>query len=212
MRRVVALVSVLLPLVVSAESPRDDAATAPLWSIGAGVTFGSPAFFIGSPLVPVSAPAAAASVERAISPRTALVAGVLGTFRRDRAAEDSFVTPSREDVGVALVTAGVRRFVTPRGAPVDVSLHALAEGGTVRVKVRSTSGALDQLSWLAGVQGGIAVERALADRLALRIATPLVGARYTRDRVGAPGEETRTGSDLTIAMLIAPTLELRLAF
>jgi len=70
----------------------------------------------------------------------------------------------------------------------------------------------DVTSWLAGANAGLAVERELTGRLSLRIASPLLGASYSRERVEEVGQPAQTARVFSIQAIIAPRLELRLAF
>jgi hypothetical protein len=99
---------------------------------------------------------------------------------------------------------------------VEVSLLLLAEAGVADADVHFVGGATEQrqdaTAWVAGVNAGIAVDRVLAGGLSLRVASPLLGASYTWERLDEPGQPRREGSGLHASALLAPRLELRLAF
>jgi hypothetical protein len=198
MNQVVALLLLALPVSAFAQAPDR---TPPRWSLGAGVSFG------GSSV-------ATASLERAVGERTWLVFGVAGSMTRERADVTSGLgTELGSDGWDAVGSIGVRRAVTSADAPVTVSLHAVLEGGAHRRSVEV--GAVterEERGWLAGASGGLAVERALADRLAVRVFTSLVGVRYTSFEEefssGSSGRET----ELAAEVRLAPGLELRVAF
>ncbi len=213
---------------------RAAAPSAPAWSIGAGVGFSS-AFLVGTPsfpspltgvyLAPPMVPVAAASLERRISGRSWLVLGVSGSF----AHESQDVPPDRagvkkSDSYALALSAGVRRVLTPAGAPVDVSILALAQAGATRWKgdaaeydygvspVAVVDTSVDEWGWRAGGSLGLAVDRTLTGSLSLRLSTPLVGAWYTRTTTKATGHPTLDGDEVAASFVIAPSLELRLAF
>ncbi len=198
------------------------------WSIGAGVAFTTTTILGTSPVgvlgVQPSVPGVAASLERRLSERTWLVLGVSGTIDRQKQELPSGTTgTSRNDVNQLALGAGARYVVTPAGAPVDVSAVALAEGGVVSGRTDSsaleftgggfttTSTTYDTSGWSLGANLGIAVDRVLTGALSLRVATPLVGATYTSTRTKVSGQ-TLDGSDFSASVIIAPRLELRLAF
>jgi hypothetical protein len=59
---------------------------------------------------------------------------------------------------------------------------------------------------------GLAVERKLRDGLSLRVATPLFGVSWDRSRDEVPGAAPLRGSSVFASVLLAPRLELRMAF
>jgi hypothetical protein len=67
-------------------------------------------------------------------------------------------------------------------------------------------------SYGVGLTLGLAVERELTSGLSLRVATPLVGASWSTGTFesSTSGRSTRDGGGATL--LLAPSLELRLAF
>ncbi len=205
------------------------------WSLGAGVGFQT--FGLGTPvpsylsstigglyLSPPAVPGAVASLERRLSARSWLVLGVNGTYDRERqdlTPQDTGVT--KGDFWSLAVSAGVRHVVTPAGAPVDVSLDLVANAGATRWKgdanVYNYGGgptiveaSFDESGWRAGATFGVAVDRALTGPLSLRVATPLVGAWYTRTKTKTSTQPTLDGDETSVGLALAPTLELRLAF
>jgi hypothetical protein len=193
-------------------------ASAPQWSLGGGVSYvilrlQSP---VGSSLLE---PSASASLEHRLSARTWLVVGAYGSvqrFRSDDPAVDSYGIPRNDSRQLAL-TLGVRRILTRPGAMVQVSLLALGEAGvgdadrrTVYFSGVSTS--TDETTWNVGADAGIALDRELTDGLSLRVASPLLGARYSWSVVDATGTARRHSSGFSVDALLAPRLELRLAF
>ncbi len=205
------------PVAPAANAVIPAAAPAPSWSIRAGVGFNSgfSGLVIAGPLFAPWWPAATASLERAVGGRTWLTFGASGSFDREetKASDSILSTPPRRDIGQLVLTAGVRRPVSRPGAPVEVSALLLAEGGGLRFRVGTSSSAeLEQRGWLAGASAGIAVERALAAGLALRISTGIVGVRYWRSKVTSADGPSYTTSDLSAQLHLTPSLELRLAF
>jgi hypothetical protein len=192
------------------------------WSLGAGLSSGdlifpfrsglSPVFLTSSTFVPV----VAASLERRLSTRTWLALGVSGTFARARAdvPPGSFGF-AKDDARQAYLTAGLRQVLTAPGAPVDVSVLVSAQGGVARADQHLVSGSeVEQKlsAWLAGADLGIAVDRELTGGLSLRVATPLVGVAYEESRTEVEGQPRRSGTDFSVRAILAPRLELRLAF
>lgn len=233
MRTLIALLAVV-PLTALAQAPEPALAPAPAspaavapapvagalpepeWSIGAGVAFdriliasGGSAFLIDT------GPELNASLERRLSPRTWLAFGARGSvYDHTEDVESGYGTPSVAYRRLA-VMAGVRQLLTPGGAPVDVSLLALANAGVSAgdwtTEYAGTRERTEELAWGVGAELGIAVERELTGGIALRVATPIVGLGYAwADRdVGGQSLSARTFSaDLTLA----PQLELRVAF
>jgi hypothetical protein len=205
----------------------------PKWTIGAGL--GSIGYWqlpepsssyaiTGLGFYGQSIPVATFFLERRVGERTWLVLGAAGTVNRDRfdaptTAPSVVYTPSaltKDDAERGSLSAGLRRVVTRRGAPVEVSLQAMLEGGYVHQQLEYTTsaGAKSEIRDTGGygaVTAGIAVERELTGGLGLRISTPLLGASWSQlERKDATG--TRDGSSTRVFATIAPRLELRLAF
>jgi hypothetical protein len=231
--RIRATVAALLfaPILAVADPAADPAAapaaaeTRPIgsdWTFGTGVGFAVldfPTPIVASSLFGTTTfvPIVGASLERRISDRAWLVLGAFGivTRNRDEVPEGEFGT-ARDDSRQLYVTAGVRRPITRAGAPVEVSAVLLAEGGIVdadqRIAQPTEDESRDVRSWLAGANAGIAIDRELTGGLSLRVASPLVGARYMRSTIEVAGQPGRTASDVSVQALLAPRLELRLAF
>jgi hypothetical protein len=200
-----------------AEAP-PRAADARRWSLGAGVGFGvsvvsstvSPdgLFLLGG-----SAPTASASLERELSPRSWLVLGVNGAITR-QSSEMVAGTSYDQDLVLAAASIGVRNVVTPSGAPVDFSTVLLAEGGFAHAGLspEPPSGAHALRSWRIGASFGIAVDRELTTGLSLRVATPLVQAAYSSERVEYVGGPPTRMSGFGVGVVVAPRLELRIAY
>jgi len=161
-------------------------------------------------------PVVAASLERRLSTRTWLALGVSGTFARARGdvPPGSFGV-AKDDARQLYLTAGLRQVLTAPGAPMDFSILARLEGGVARADQHYVSGGdvNQKLSaWLAGADLGIAVDRELTGGLSLRVATPLVGVAYEESRTEVEGQPRRSGTDFSVRAILAPRLELRLAF
>ncbi len=226
MRRFAALaVLAFTPIAAVAQPAPPPAAAAPAsdarWSLGAGIqlfTFMTTAPISASIFSPsADIPVVNASLERRLSERTWLAIGVAGAFERRRAdVPDGTAGISRVDGRQVFLTTGIRHVVTAPGAPVDVSVVVAAEGGYATVDERFVSFLTptkeELMAWQVGTNVGIAVDRELTGGLSLRVATPLVGATYQRSRTRLNGEPSRTGNDLSARVLLAPRLELRLAF
>ena len=216
----------LAPLSAFAQSPTPPPEGFPAgpaqWSLGAGWSPGYVSVISSAPtslgfVSPPVLPAVTASLERRLGERTWLVLGVFGAVGRQR--QD--VPPggfglSQDDATQLFVNAGVRWIVTVPGAPVDVSFLGLLEGGGAGWDQAVVSaGAETQLkttAWRVGASIGIAIDRELTRGLSLRVATPLLGASYAWTRAEPAGQPPQEGSDFSVAAVIAPRLELRLAF
>jgi len=169
-----------------------------------------------------NAPGVTASLERRITSGTWLVFGVSGAITRDRAD----VTLAKVSVDQRLIDAsvGVRQVVTRRGAPVDVSVVALADAGGGKVDQRfdntvppgfpvNTGRSASSASQLMlGGSIGLALDRELIDALSVRVATPLVSVSWARTRSDSGAPNRTTATDLTAGVTIAPRLELRVSF
>lgn len=217
---------VLAPLVAAAEPPTPPVPDAAEWSVGAGLSFGlffsaMPPSFLSSSSTPIGlnagVPTVNASLERRLSPRSWLVFGAAGAAERRRSdvPADS-IGFARDDWRLLYLTAGLRRVLTRASAPVDVSLLVLAGAGVAEADQHflftgsETRG--DVSSWLAGADAGFAVDRELTGGLSLRVATPLLGVTYARDRIEEAGQPRRTATAFSARAILAPRLELRLAF
>jgi hypothetical protein len=216
---------VAAPAPVSPAPPAPAVAPVPPgdWSIGAGVTYGNTylsSVYVGSSFLPTLdiSPGATASLERRLSRFTWLVLGVNGYYVRERGDEPpaGYSAYTTTDLAWAGASVGLRHQVTGAGAPVAVSFLALAEGSWTDQDVRATFAGDSQhqtaTGWAAGASLGLAVERELTSRLALRASTPLVYASYseTRTELDGAGEVNATG--VRAGVTVAPRLELRLSF
>ncbi|BDG02128.1 hypothetical protein [Anaeromyxobacter oryzae] len=224
MRLLVALaVLICAPLTTLAQEPPTPVAAAPRadWNLGGGLGSGLFVSYFSSIPVPSLVtellPVVTASLERRLSGRTWLAFGVSGAFSQRRDDVPAGATgPTRADVQQLFVTAGLRGVVTGSTAPVDVSILVLAEGGSIHMDDRGlisgTETEQKTTGWLAGAELGIAVDRELTSGLSLRVATPLIAATYSEGRVETVGEPARSGTNFVARALIAPRLELRMAF
>lgn len=220
-------VALVLPCAAAAEDPATPAAplaapdAAAPWTIGAGMGWrtGIWSSGVGSGFdMPQGLLTATGSLERRIGARSWLVLGLSGQLSRRR---DSLPAGARgvdrRDIDALSLTAGLRRPLTPAGAPLEVSVVVLAEGGMVHDVQHGGVYAMDAIelaenAWFAGANVGLAVDRELTRGLALRVATRLVEATYVRSRLRTTGQPVATSRELSLGAVIAPTLELRLAF
>ncbi len=224
--RLTVLLAVALPCAAVAQ---EGARAAPSWSLGAGVQFGgilasSSPLIIGNTFVVSvpSTPSPVVSLERRVGERTWLAVGLAGSFESltgDRISPALTISSVRT-AGIALST-GLRFPVTRPAAPVEVSLLALGELGysTWRIAYSPAiaSATDDVYAVSAGASLGLAVERELLDRLAVRIATSLLRASwsYAHDAgianplTFAPATHVNSFS---VGVNLVPLLELRLAF
>jgi len=213
------------PRVEAAEAAQPAAPAAqPLWSIGAGFTWTyvyaiSGAVSLGFPASSAGVPVVNASLERRLSDRSWLSLGLSGAVYRRRmdAPPAGAFGMVRDDGGQIYLTAGIRQVLTGPQAPVDFSLLALAEVGYASadqgwVESTGVEASRDLTTWLLGASLGLAVDRELTPGLSVRVATPLLGVGYSWTRTVPDGGQPVEGSDLSARLIIAPRLELRLAF
>ncbi len=225
--RLAVLLAVALPCAAVAE---EGARAAPSWSLGAGVQFGNvltlnnPVFVGSPPFGPIlpSTPSAVVSLERRVGERTWLAVGFAGSFE-SRSGGDYppyLNVSSTRAAGVAL-SAGLRFPITRPAAPVEVSLLALGELGysTTRIEYSAAiANAIDDAYAVsAGASLGLAVERELLDRLAVRIATSILRASwsYAHDAgIANPLSFVPAAhvNSFAVGVNLVPQLELRLAF
>lgn len=210
-------------------SPPSPGAPAPAaepgpWSLGAGVGFYGWSSLAGvgaypGARMPFVAPqaAASASLERRVGDRSWLVVGAsggVGSSREDVPA-GSYGYP-RADYRQLAIDGGLRRALTPRGAPVEVSLLALAQLGyhwqdATRAESPAPRKSVTD-AWSAGANLGLSVDRELSPGLSLRVATPLAVLSWDQWRETTAGTAALTGHQLSLGVTLAPRLELRLAF
>jgi hypothetical protein len=229
MRLHAALAALVLAPVIAVAQPADDfpPRAAPLpanWSLGAGLSLSltGPEFVsTGAGYILRNVPIVTASLERRLSDGTWLVVGASGTVTRGRVEvpPGESTIGSKNDYRRLDVTAGVRWALTAAGAPVEVSAVTLAEAGAVDADVADTYAedtfpvvpTYVETSWHAGASAGIAVDRELTGGISVRIASPLLEARYSRSRVQIVGRRV-DARDVSVRALVAPRVELRLAF
>jgi hypothetical protein len=195
----------------------------PRWSFGGGLSYAIVSTSnVGTGVILGQVPAVTASLERRVSPRSWAVLGLSGAVSRSRQdIPEGDLGISRNDYRQLTIAAGLRRVVTRSTAPVEVSMVFLAQGGVFDAERRFESriplvtpavGSEDTTRWFAGAQIGIALERELTEGIALRVASPLVGARYGRGSTRVPGQPDVGSNDFSAGVSLAPSLELRLLF
>jgi hypothetical protein len=213
------VLAALLALAPAAPAARaaepSEPVASPRWSLGAGINFGFvaiPASFSGSSVL-LSTPAASATLERAIGPRSWLVFDLSGAY--DRSTEDSPAfssDPSERTLGLLLASAGLRRIVTPEGAPVDVSVLMLGSVGFGTDSEFVGSAREEAQTWLLGATAGLAVDRTLTTNLSLRISTSILGVSWSQSEIERTGAPDSGGDELRVQLQLAPALQLRLLF
>jgi len=215
------LLAVPLSTLAQAAPPAAPAPAEPEWSLGAGVSFDGLIFrgsftTFATPLVSAFVPGVAASLERRLSARSWLVLGATAFWRSNRqdVPAGAFGISRWEDRQVR-AALGVRHALTGPGAPVEVSLLALADAGYSSVDatlVQTANADQEASAWTAGASLGLALERELTSRLSLRVASPLASLGYLATRQRQPGQGATKGHDFSAGLALAPRLELRLAF
>lgn len=209
--RALATLFALFPIAVLA----DDASSPPRWSLGAGIS--TTVIYTsntgGGIAWSTSQPSAGASLERRLTETNWLVLAVDGTIGESQQEFSSPPGSIKSELRRLSLNLGLRHLLTRTGAPVDVSVLALATGGYSeqnRTSLTSLPGA-ESSSWLAGGNVGVAIDRQLTEGLSLRIATPLVGVWWEKTRQEASGVQL-DGHSLFANVYLQPRLELRLAF
>jgi hypothetical protein len=215
----------LAPIAAVAQTSPDgpsSASAAAGWSLGAGIAL----FTVATPVrlddtaffSRVTTPQLTASLERRLASGTWLVLGASGAIRRDRT-KLPLTGEVQYDERVIDVSVGIRQVLTRRGTPVDLSVVALADAGGGKTAQRMLGDAGTAISsgsgslLMLGGSVGLALDRELIDALSVRVATPLVSATWARARNdfgGGVGKATAT--TLTAGLMLAPRLELRVAF
>jgi hypothetical protein len=156
------------------------------------------------------------SLERTLRPGLWVTAGVEGLTQRVRSnAPVGSGDATRGDESWLSVTAGLRRALTPTGAPVTVSATGLLGAGYLwsrREQAYSTPYAQRDQVFTVGLSAGLAVERELSPGLALRASTSLASLSWGRSRTERSGLASSSGSRAAAEVVFSPTLELRLAF
>ena len=155
------LLAVPLSALAQAAPPAAPAPAEPEWSLGAGVSFDGlfrgfgPTF--ATPLVSAFVPGVAASLERRLSARSWLVLGATASWRSNRQdVPAGAVGISRWEERQVRVALGVRHALAGPGAPVEVSLLALADAGYSSVDatlVQAASADQEASAWTAGAGG-----------------------------------------------------------
>lgn len=236
MRAFVVSMGVLLSGVVQAQGESaPPLVTKPNWSVGAGIGLGESGFALaglsgllgglgGVSSAYVSTPRL--SFERLLSERVALVfglaanhqAGVLPVFLTS--SEPGGVLQRSTSSSSAALSVGPRWVVTTPQSPIAVSVFAMASAGYATLSY-GDAGEEPQgaHSFLFGILGGLAIERMLIDRLALRIQTQIISANFARRFEQTTLTPTVLGSARTygsawsqVSVVPLPSVELRLYF
>src|SRR5512133_2445517 len=218
MRTLLALLGLVPALAIAqpADAPTPDAPPPPPgWSLGAGVStadyllYGTsplPAYgAVGSlgvsyPVVSTSVPAVVASIEHAIGDRAWFFFGVTASgawndyeTNAPPSSTSGFLRHAENQSGA--VELGVRGEATPDGSPVTVSWLGSVEAGVAHAKGAAVFGTnptqFEQRYEVRALSAnvGLAVDRALGDRLVVRVATPLARVFYSdgEQRIESPG-------------------------
>lgn len=230
MKRLAAALASLVVHVVPASVAADEA-TAPTaapppvarWSLAGGIAFeslgllssGTSSSLLASQFIVIPGPTG--TLERRITDLSWAFFHVSGAVDRRR----SDVAPgsygfTRFDQRSLTASVGVRRALTGRGAPVEVSTLAGLHGGITDAEEHlasfTASTRIDRTTWFAGASFGLALHRELTHGLALRLSTPLLFGTYSEGSNRVPGQPRFTTTGLTIAATIAPQLELAVFF
>jgi hypothetical protein len=218
--------AVAAPATALAAAPPAAPAAEPVgpWSLGAGIGYvaygpGFVAGFAARPFGGSQLPSVAtvqASLERAVAPAWWLVLGAAGSiYQFSGEAPAGSYQSTRDDSSSASLSIGARRALTRPGAPVTVSTSLLLSAGYGRYSedlAYPTPETRRGEAWGVGLTLGLAVERELTSGLSLRVATPLVGASWSRSTLDSSANGLSSSEGGGASLLLAPSLELRLAF
>ena len=206
-----------------ADPKRDEEAT---WSIGAGIGGYSSyyVYYMGNNYSALpETPSSVIFVERRVSPRWWVVAGLEGTYSHT-GNQDAIIAGAMPKVTShsMMGTAGVRYVFNPGGA-VELSLYGAASLYYLTIDGEDSSAADpdDTRSTHNGYKGaigsvGLAVERKLMKNLYLRLSTTLASIRYstsTYEETSVSGATAgHTFSIWDGGINFKPSLQLRLTF
>lgn len=235
MRTLAVSIVVLLSQVARAE----DVATAPTtdtpqpkWSVGAGIGLGESSYAgvggliggLGTVYSPL-APTPRLSFERVFSEHFALGLGLMASYQSGEqpiygTSLGSAIGQQSTSSSSVAVSVGPRWPLTDPASPIAFSLYAAATAGYATMSLGNPGDEpLGGHSFSFGINGGLAVERMLIDRLALRITAQMVRATLGRNFVQTTSTPTVLGSAVTqastatqISAVPSPSIELRFYF
>lgn len=223
----VALAQVPGPEAVATNPPLAEAkADPPRWSLGTGVGVGFGGFtYVGSLSAVGAAPAGAGglgalgslggtitpsvSLERVFTPRFALGLGLDGTIATTTVVAGASSLMGRVGLGVS-----PRFTLTSEQSPVAFTVYATAFASySAADYVQSEA----QTLWL-GLLGGVALERRLVERVALRVQAQFLRVGFSRwwaattvpAADGSPTQQPSVGSSFNAGFEPVPSVELRL--
>lgn len=225
-----ALLALVAPLFASAQEPVPPplASDEPAWNVGAGLFVSSTGVAVGTTATGSArlvVPVARASLERRLAPGTWLVLGLSGSYTDESAEPSSQPANTRLRVDTAnssaALSAGVRWTLANVGGVHLSGLGLLTYGytGTTLSTETTQNGVTTTTTGKSsanqfGVAGGLALEKNLTERLALRFAVGVLRLAYAS---GTSLDDPINGTRSNIGGVLAsigfdPSIELRLYF
>lgn len=205
------------------------------WSAAAGVGFGDSGLIIagvGSGLgglssLQASVPSGRLAFERILTDRFSVGLGLSASYSSAESPltllnqnGESLSVQSKSEGGSVALTLAPRWILTEPTFPVAFSVYAAVTGGYSA----NSFGAVGfegqgSHAFFASLSGGVAVERMLIDRLAIRISTQILRASVSRSFAKTTATPTVLGSSTTqfstsaqLGLAPSPSVELRLYF
>jgi hypothetical protein len=227
----------MLSVVVQAQevTPTAEPSTAPRWSLGAGVGFGDSGLIItglggvlgGLSSPQASLPSARLAFERILGDRLVLGLGLTASYSSGEfpmsvvsQSGDPVTLQTKNESGSVALTLAPRWILTEPTFPVALSVYAALTGGYSANSV-GAAGLEEQggHAFFASLSGGVAVERMLIERLAIRISTQILRASLSRNFTKTTLTPSVVGSATTqfstaeqFGFAPSPSVELRLYF
>jgi opacity protein-like surface antigen len=227
-----ALLALFAPLLASAQEPVPPPvappAEEPPWNVGAGLFVSTSGVAVGTTATGSArlvVPVGRASLERRLAQGTWLVLGLSGSYTDESAEPSSQPANTRIRVDTsnssAALSAGVRWSLASVGGVQLSGLGLLTYGytGTALSTETTQNGTTTTTTGKSsanqfGVAGGLALEKGLTDRLALRFAVSVLRLAYAS---GTSLDDPINGTRSNIGGVLAsigfdPAIELRLYF
>jgi hypothetical protein len=191
------------------------------WKVGAGVSFVglvSTQPFVGSSALGVGTPTVVANLEHRFAGGLWFTLGVdasISTLDNTVTGLGQTQTEVRTNTISVAVSPGLRKVLTAEDAPLEVSVLGELQLGLARTSSDPGSSGgvtLTAHAFHGGLGGGFAVERRLLEGLSVRAAVRLAAAGYDRATTEAGGQSLAKSEGFSVALAVAPSLEMRFAF
>lgn len=166
---------------------------------------------------PPYSPTPVLTFERILSERLSLLLGLAGSYSGGPIYSSE--PPINQRSGGLTASLGPRFVLSDASLPVAVSVYVAGSAGYAAASYGTPSDmSQGGHTWSFGASGGVAVERQLINRLALRIQTQLVRATLDQSFTRFPMTplsgtvQERNDTSLRVSFLPSPSVELRLYF